>query len=49
MFEYLPLTLRNCVNLGYAFVSLITISDALHLMQVFPGISKWFVDHGKMV
>jgi len=47
-FVYLPMDFRNGVNLGYAFVNLITNEDALHFMQVFQGFSKWFVDSVKV-
>lgn len=47
-FVYLPMDFRNGVNLGYAFVNLMTHEDALHFMYVFQGFSKWFVDSVKV-
>jgi RNA recognition motif-containing protein len=47
-FVYLPMDFRNGVNLGYAFVNLITNEDALNFMLVFQGFSKWFVDSVKV-
>lgn len=47
-FVYLPMDFRNGVNLGYAFVNLLTNEDALHFMCVFQGFSKWFVDSVKV-
>lgn len=47
-FVYLPMDFRNGVNLGYAFVNLLTHEDALRLMETFQGFSKWFFDSAKV-
>merc|ERR1719377_181029 len=43
-FVYLPMDFRNGVNLGYAFVNLLTHQDALQAMSTFQGFSRWFYD-----
>eukprot|EP00927_Polykrikos_kofoidii_P023876 TRINITY_DN21838_c0_g1_i1.p1 TRINITY_DN21838_c0_g1~~TRINITY_DN21838_c0_g1_i1.p1 ORF type:complete len:463 (-),score=82.54 TRINITY_DN21838_c0_g1_i1:237-1625(-) len=47
-FVYLPMDFRNGVNLGYAFVNLVTHKDAGGLMDTFHGFSKWFFDSAKV-
>jgi len=47
-FVYLPMDFRNGVNLGYAFVNLLTHQDATRLMQTFQGFSSWFLDSAKV-
>jgi hypothetical protein len=47
-FVYLPMDFRNGVNLGYAFVNLLSHQDALHTMQNFQGFSRWFYDSNKV-
>lgn len=47
-FVYMPMDFRNGVNLGYAFVNLLTHQDALELMSVFEGFSSWFFDNAKV-
>jgi len=47
-FVYLPMDFRNGVNLGYAFVNLLTHQDALNAVQVFHGFSRWFYESSKV-
>jgi len=47
-FAYLPMDFRNGVNLGYAFVNLLTHGDALRLVATFQGFSKWYFDSAKI-
>jgi len=47
-FVYLPMDFRNGVNLGYAFVNLLTHEDALKLMKTFEGFSGWSFDSAKI-
>lgn len=47
-FVYLPMDFRNGVNLGYAFVNLLTHEDAMRLVATFLGFSKWFFDSAKI-
>lgn len=47
-FVYLPMDFRNGVNLGYAFVNLTSHEDALRLMDLFQGFSKWYFDSAKV-
>jgi len=47
-FVYLPMDFRNGVNLGYAFVNLLTHEDAMRLMDTFQGFSKWYFDSAKV-
>mmetsp|Transcript_19296 Transcript_19296/g.42041 ORF Transcript_19296/g.42041 Transcript_19296/m.42041 type:complete len:316 (+) Transcript_19296:66-1013(+) len=47
-FVYLPMDFRNGVNLGYAFVNLLTHEDALRLMNTFQGYSAWTFDSAKV-
>lgn len=47
-FVYLPMDFRNGVNLGYAFVNLVSHPDALQMMSTFQGFSKWFFDSAKV-
>mmetsp|Transcript_102858 Transcript_102858/g.286435 ORF Transcript_102858/g.286435 Transcript_102858/m.286435 type:complete len:400 (+) Transcript_102858:103-1302(+) len=47
-FVYLPMDFRNGVNLGYAFVNLLTHEDALRFMETFEGFSRWFFDSAKV-
>ena len=42
-FVYLPTDSRNGVNLGYAFVNLITNQNALNFVLVSRGYSKWLL------
>merc|ERR1719436_222784 len=46
-FVYMPMDFRNGVNLGYAFVNLLTHQDALDLTTTFHGFSGW-ADSGKV-
>eukprot|EP00928_Gymnodinium_smaydae_P061180 TRINITY_DN45331_c0_g1_i1.p1 TRINITY_DN45331_c0_g1~~TRINITY_DN45331_c0_g1_i1.p1 ORF type:complete len:429 (+),score=62.64 TRINITY_DN45331_c0_g1_i1:49-1287(+) len=47
-FVYLPMDFRNGVNLGYAFVNLLTHEDAKRLMNRFQGFNSWFLDSAKV-
>merc|ERR1712224_178013 len=40
-FAYLPIDFRSGVSLGYAFVNLISKSDALQFFSDFDGFSNW--------
>mmetsp|Transcript_52030 Transcript_52030/g.111355 ORF Transcript_52030/g.111355 Transcript_52030/m.111355 type:complete len:396 (-) Transcript_52030:97-1284(-) len=47
-FVYLPMDFRNGVNLGYAFVNILTHKDALRFMDKFQGFANWFFDSAKV-
>mmetsp|Transcript_26699 Transcript_26699/g.84720 ORF Transcript_26699/g.84720 Transcript_26699/m.84720 type:complete len:396 (-) Transcript_26699:255-1442(-) len=47
-FVYLPMDFRNGVNLGYAFVNLLSHQDALRFMEAFQGFARWFFDSAKV-
>lgn len=47
-FVYLPMDFRNGVNLGYAFVNLLSHEEALRFMETFQGFSRWFFDSAKV-
>lgn len=47
-FVYLPMDFRNGVNLGYAFVNLLSHQDAVNLMKTFHGFTDWFIDSAKV-
>merc|ERR1712129_203579 len=47
-FVYLPMDFRNGVNLGYAFVNLLTNADAVSFMQAFEGHNQWCFDSAKV-
>merc|ERR1719162_1998700 len=47
-FVYLPMDFRNGVNLGYAFVNLLTHNDALRAMNIFQHFSTWFYESNKV-
>mmetsp|Transcript_4119 Transcript_4119/g.13086 ORF Transcript_4119/g.13086 Transcript_4119/m.13086 type:complete len:392 (+) Transcript_4119:135-1310(+) len=47
-FVYLPMDFRNGVNLGYAFVNLLTHEGALRFKEAFQGFSKWSFDSAKV-
>lgn len=47
-FVYLPMDFRNGVNLGYAFVNLLTHRDALQAIALFHGFSRWFYESTKV-
>jgi len=47
-FVYLPMDFRNGVNLGYAFVNLVTYNDALRAMNIFECFSTWFYESNKV-
>lgn len=47
-FVYLPMDFRNGVNLGYAFVNLLTHLDAVRGMETFQGFSSWSMDSAKV-
>uniref|UniRef100_A0A7S2I7K6 RRM domain-containing protein n=1 Tax=Zooxanthella nutricula TaxID=1333877 RepID=A0A7S2I7K6_9DINO len=46
-FVYLPIDFASAVNLGYAFIDLVTPDDALQFMDHFTGFSNWAVDSDK--
>jgi len=47
-FVYLPMDFQNGVNLGYAFVNLLSHSDALRFRDVFEGFADWRFDSAKV-
>jgi len=47
-FVYLPMDFRNGVNLGYAFVNLLTHEDAESLTDKLQGFSEWVSDSTKV-
>lgn len=47
-FVYLPIDFRHGVNLGYAFVNLISHEDALALTETFQGYALWSCDSAKV-
>mmetsp|Transcript_23685 Transcript_23685/g.68064 ORF Transcript_23685/g.68064 Transcript_23685/m.68064 type:complete len:332 (+) Transcript_23685:248-1243(+) len=47
-FVYMPMSFRNGVNLGYAFVDLVSHEDAKRLMEAFEGWSKWSFESTKV-
>jgi len=46
-FIYLPMDFRNGVNLGYAFVNLVTHQDAACLTEKLQGFHEWVSDSTK--
>jgi hypothetical protein len=46
-FVYLPMDFRHSVNLGYAFVNLVTHESALQFRQTFEGFCSWSVESAK--
>jgi len=47
-FVYLPMDFQNGVNLGYAFVNLLTHQDALRFKDLFQGFNDWRFDSAKV-
>jgi len=47
-FVYLPMDFQNGVNLGYAFVNLVTNQEALRFKDVFQGFQGWRFDSAKV-
>eukprot|EP00930_Biecheleria_cincta_P002607 TRINITY_DN103611_c0_g1_i1.p1 TRINITY_DN103611_c0_g1~~TRINITY_DN103611_c0_g1_i1.p1 ORF type:complete len:401 (+),score=67.06 TRINITY_DN103611_c0_g1_i1:21-1223(+) len=47
-FVYLPMDFRNGVNLGYAFVNLLSHQDALRAIEIFQGFGNWDFDSAKV-
>lgn len=47
-FVYLPMDFRNAVNLGYAFVNLLTHAIALELMDSLQGYDAWSFESSKV-
>lgn len=47
-FVYLPMDFRNGVNLGYAFVNLVTHNEAMRAMNVFQSFSAWYYESNKV-
>lgn len=47
-FVYLPMDFRNGVNLGYAFVNLISHQDAAYLTEKLQGFQEWVSDSTKV-
>jgi RNA recognition motif-containing protein len=47
-FFYLPMDFRNEVSMGYAFINLISHSEALRLMKRFQGFQTWLFNSQKV-
>lgn len=47
-FVYLPMDFRNGVNLGYAFVNLLSHPDALQAIDIFQGFVNWDFESSKV-
>jgi len=47
-FVYLPVDFSTSIGLGYAFVNLLTPSDAVDLMAHFDGFSRWVTASDKV-
>jgi len=47
-FVYLPMDFRNGVNLGYAFINMLTHEAATDLTEKFQGFTTWCFDSAKV-
>merc|ERR1712226_1409851 len=47
-FVYLPIDFTSGCGLGYAFINLVTLEDALKFRRHFQGFSNWTVPSGKV-